>query len=923
MRLGLFIVFTCFSFLTLLAQTEVEIEGRVFSQEDHLPLEAASIYALNKADSSLVAYSISDEKGQFSLAKKTRAKTLELYVSFIGYKTFRKTLNAENAPFQLGEINLSESGLLDEVELAIAPPVSIKKDTIEFNAESFKTKKDATVEDLLKKLPGVKITKDGKIMVNGKEVKDIKVNGKSFFGSDPSIALKNLTKDMIEKVQISDSKTKDQAFTGEESDGETKSINLTIKEDKNKGVFGRLKAGAGNDGRYQFSGMLNRFNNERQISVLVGGNNINQPGFGFDELNKMFSSSLMWGDDGVYNQVMNGGDGINTTRNYGVAFNDKLWKKVDVSLNYFGSRTERETRKKQRTLTALSDTSSIESEFVFDQTTESDKHQLSAEFEYKIDTTWQFTYTPGFSFSKSEAQWSNNSFTNTADQDSVNYSQANNFESKKQINFTNDFVIVRNVGDRGSFLRLGLWQGLTKNEDHGNVYSKLTTTENNLKTEQLQDQKPDSETSKELYGYHLKYRHNLIPKKLFWDSGFRFENTATTFEKNTFDRDQTTGNYTTLNNALSGDFKYTITDYKPYTGIRYKTKKLTANASLDLINRTQTLKDQLRPDQNTERTDNFLNLTSWFRYKISRNKSIYGSFRNRNTSPQLSQIQTNPMNSDPQNIIVGNPNLKSISERRYYINFNNYSYKDQTGMYIYMHGSFTDDQIVRNTIVDPVSLVRNTTFNNLSGNYRHTLGITQSKDNELDSLLTFESELEFRTTYSKNSGFINGDVFTAYSWNINPSAQIGLDYLDKYYIGLSYEIDFDRTEYSSKVFDLQKNTLHEIGFESEINFTDRLRWENDLVYTYNSNVGDGFKKDFWMWNSSVVYEVMPDKLEFSLRAYDLLNQNTNTRRNIFGNVIQDTESLVLKRYFMFSLSWKFNTLGAKGESNDHNYYYRG
>ncbi|MGB1296605.1 MAG: carboxypeptidase-like regulatory domain-containing protein, partial [Flavobacteriales bacterium] len=129
MRLGLFIVFTCFSFLTLLAQTEVEIEGRVFSQEDHLPLEAASIYALNKADSSLVAYSISDEKGQFSLAKKTRAKTLELYVSFIGYKTFRKTLNAENAPFQLGEINLSESGLLDEVELAIAPPVSIKKDT--------------------------------------------------------------------------------------------------------------------------------------------------------------------------------------------------------------------------------------------------------------------------------------------------------------------------------------------------------------------------------------------------------------------------------------------------------------------------------------------------------------------------------------------------------------------------------------------------------------------------------------------------------------------------------------------------------------------------------------------------------------------------------------------------------------------------
>jgi len=205
--------------------------------------------------------------------------------SFVGFKPFSKKITFYKNKFQLGNIELENAGnLLDGIVLKSRAPITIKKDTLEFNVKSFKTKKDTNVEDLLKKLLGIEVDDNGKITVNGKPVNKILVNGKPFFGDDPTITIRNLSKEIIEKVQVTDTKTKSEAFTGEEGDAENKTINLTIKGENNKGYFGRFAAGKGTNDLYEYAGIVNCLNGDRRISILVGGNN-NTIYVGFNNLN--------------------------------------------------------------------------------------------------------------------------------------------------------------------------------------------------------------------------------------------------------------------------------------------------------------------------------------------------------------------------------------------------------------------------------------------------------------------------------------------------------------------------------------------------------------------------------------------------------------------------------------------------------------
>ncbi len=214
-------------------------------------------------------------------------------------------------------------------------PITIKKDTLEFNAASFSTKANATVEDLLKELPGVEVDAQGNITVNGKPVNKILVNGKPFFGDDPTIATRNLTKEIVEKIQVTDTKTDSQAFTGEKGDENNKTINIQIDEEKNKGIFGRVAAGGGTDKRFEYAGLINYFDNDLRVSALAGGNNINSPGFSFGEIEKMFGSAryVSMNSNGSFNyngRAFGGGDGITNSRTAGANFADDFGKGTDL-----------------------------------------------------------------------------------------------------------------------------------------------------------------------------------------------------------------------------------------------------------------------------------------------------------------------------------------------------------------------------------------------------------------------------------------------------------------------------------------------------------------------------------------------------------------------------------------------------------------
>ena len=268
---------------------EYEVTGKVIDETTKEPLEASTVYAESIQDSTMVSYTISDQTGNFVLDLNSAQEKLNLFITYNGYTPVKKVITLSKKSIALGEIALAlQAEQLEGVSVVgERVPIKISKDTLEFNANSFKTRPDANVEDVLKKLPGVEVDTDGKITVNGKEVNKVLVNGQVFFSDDPKVATKSLPKEIIDKIQISDTKSKTQEFTGDDGDGETKTINITIKKDKNKGYMGRASLGYGTDERYQVNGLLNYFKDKERISFIASSNNINNAGFSFDEIYDM------------------------------------------------------------------------------------------------------------------------------------------------------------------------------------------------------------------------------------------------------------------------------------------------------------------------------------------------------------------------------------------------------------------------------------------------------------------------------------------------------------------------------------------------------------------------------------------------------------------------------------------------------------
>ncbi|HKH60878.1 MAG TPA: carboxypeptidase regulatory-like domain-containing protein, partial [Flavitalea sp.] len=274
------------SILTVVAQNKAGIvRGKLTDPLFKESMAEATVSVLTLIDSSIVAFSLANSKGDFEI-RSIDTGTYRLLVTFQGYQTFSKKIQifSPGTVLDLGMIHLDKkSTVLDEV-IVEAPPILVKKDTVEFNAGSFKTKPNSTAEDLLKKLPGVEIDKDGNVKAQGEDVPKLYVDGKEFFGNDPKMATKNITADMIASVQVFDDMSDQAKFSRIDDGSRTKAINIKLKKDKRKGYFGRAIASVGSGGRYMGNVTANRFNDTRRISVVSNLNNLNRQSFGFNDM---------------------------------------------------------------------------------------------------------------------------------------------------------------------------------------------------------------------------------------------------------------------------------------------------------------------------------------------------------------------------------------------------------------------------------------------------------------------------------------------------------------------------------------------------------------------------------------------------------------------------------------------------------------
>ncbi|MCB0438065.1 MAG: outer membrane beta-barrel protein [Mangrovimonas sp.] len=900
-----------------------KIFGKLVSAEDQAPLEAATIYLERPKDSSLITYTISRKDGTFLLEDKVSETKLNLFISYVGFKTHYQNIDLTSEEIDLKTISLQEStNQLDEIVIKSEAPITVKKDTLEFNVSSFKTAKDATVEDLLKKLPGVEVDDEGNITVNGKPVNKILVNGKPFFGDDPTITTRNLTKDIIEKIQVTDTKTKSEAFAGEKGDTENKTINLTIKEENNKGVFGRVAAGAGTDKRYEYAGLVNLFDNEQRLSILAGGNNINSPGFSFGEIRKMFGggNSISVYSDGAFRidgRSFGGGEGITVSNNVGANYADELAKGIDISADYFMSGADSDNRTVTNRENILPD-SRYYTNSVSNSSNSSYSHRVNMNLEIEVDSTFLINVRPSFGFSNSKNEYTREEASSDELGALINSSNLSSFVETTGNNFKNRLSLTKRFGDRGAFLKFRLDTEVNSTNSDDFVNSE-TNFEDTSQEAIFRDQFTDGKEESNNISANLTYRLPLVAKTLFLDFGYNIQSDNNESVKSTYDFDDGTQDFTNFNTDLSTDFDYKNRSHTPNLELTYKKEKWSASIEAGYNYISMENKDGLRPDLSYADDFKNLQLGADFDYRFTETFSMYTGYNLRNNPPSIRQLQPFEDVSNPLNTVTGNPNLVPSNVHSVYLGMNNFNFQNKTGFYIYANVNLTNNVVVSKSTVDE-NLVRHTTYTNVDGNYRTNFSGSYNKTVKIDSLKSIRYRLGVYSSLRRSVNFNNDVQYASRNTSMTPNVRATFTWKDVLEITPNYRLTFNQNKYDIDDFDNQEFVSHNLGIQTATFVPKKLEWRNDINFSYNPNVSPGFQKSAWFWNSTLAYSILNDKATVTLKVYDLLNQNTNARRSANEDYIQDTQSTVLNQYFMLSFSWKFNTLGKKGETGRDNFF---
>lgn len=912
-----FSIFTIFFFITgIILSQDFKINGRIIDQNGSA-LSSATVYLENPMDSSLVAYTLSNNKGEFNVEVSTGVEKLNFFISYAGLKPYQQLISSIDN--DLGVIQMEEvKNILDEVNIVgRRAPISIKTDTLEFNAASFKTREDANLEDVLKELPGVIVDNNGNITVNGKPVSRILVNGKEFFGDDPKIATKNLPKEIIDKIQVVDTKTDSQEFTGEDGNSENKTINIIIEQDKNRGSFTRLTAGAGTEDRNELSGISNYFKDEFRMSILASSNNINSPGFTFDEVfdgmgrNAYSYSNSSDGNFSINGNNFGGGNGITKSDNLGFSLVNDWPNKTELSTNYFFNQSDNRNIIKIERENILPDR-----RFLVNSNSSSTKinknHRFTFGFEIQPDSLTRISFKPRFNTSNGNSF--NNSFTESTEEEGtlINNALTENTTEVDNKLFRNQVYLSRKFGNNGGFFNL--WVENENNWTHEDnfFFSERQTFDENGDLEEtfVQDQFLDENSKEDKYSINGMLR---LPMTKKWSLDFElfYDKEKSRNERLVYNRDAE-GNYENLEEGLSNDFRSNMYTLRPSVGVVFSDDTLKVDIAGGILH-TRLQNENLFTNNKINNIYNnfFIDANLW--YRITRSKSIYASIRNSRNMPQIRQLQPVTNTTNTLNIITGNPDLSPTLNTRLYVNFNNYNWQEKRGFYAHLGIDLQEDQIVSITTTGE-DLVRTTTYTNVNGTYNVYGGLNLDKTFELDSLQTIKVTPGLYGNMFKRIGFSNGERFIVENLSLNPSVRIRYDWKNKVILEPSYSMGIIRANYS---LNNRKEEFvnHQLSFQATSYWPKNFIIGSDMSYQKFGISSEGFDNAFLLWNASLGYKFFGDEGILKIKVFDILDENTSTSRYTGNDFVQNTEQLVLKQYFMLSFTYKFSKFAGK-DPND-------
>jgi len=927
-RLLLLFTFTVALSASTVAQTYT-VKGTVKDTVNLNSLENASITLLHAEDSVLETFTRTKADGSFTVkvSKKGNYILMSVFPSFVD---FVDKIEVKDAVLDLGEIPMiSRTHLMKEFVFTDQfAAIKIKGDTVEYVADSFKVKDNATVEELLKKLPGLQVDKDGNIQAHGQKVEKLLVDGEEFFTDDPAVVSKSLQAKAVDKVQVFDKKSEQAEFTGIDDGEITRTVNLQLKDNMKTGYFGKV-VGAGGTGAdqnyYENQAMMNYFKGKKKIAAFGIMANTGKIGLGWEDRDKFgggdqstsFEDGVMYttstSDEfeswsGQYN-----GRGFPKAWTGGLHFSDK-WNedKHHLSGNYRYAKQNIESIDNTFSQVILPNSQQF-SDQSEDEFKTGQRHKVDGLYEWKTDSlsTLKLTASVNHTNSRNQSEYTQYNMNESGDTTLNNTRLINNEATTKRL--ISSLTWMKKFNKKRRTILLSLSERYEESESNGFLNSVNISTLNGG-TPDIVDQKKDNINNSLSLSGNAVYTEP-ITKAMAVSVEYRLSVNNSASERSTFNKQNPNADtYSELDSVFSNNYAYNIVTHRGGTNLSWDYKKIDFNAGVAAANTNFTQRD-LQVD--TVFSYGVVNLfpKASLRYKISKQTSVRFNYYGNTNQPTIRQVQPLQDNTNPNNVSIGNANLKQEFTNRFSLNVNDY--KVLSGRWLYMWGSFSmiDNSITRSESIDSLGK-RTYQYINVDGNYNGYMGGGIGKRiTKLNSRIGGSFSASVNRTNNLVNGVKNVSDFNRYSAGLNGGYETKNE---------KFEVEF-RTDYTynDNKATISTQTTSYWSMEHTLDVSFELPWkleigtdinwyirERTVVFDRNNNV--------MRWNAYLSKKFLKnDQLELRASAFDILNQNIGFNRFANSNQITENNYNTIRRYGLVSLTWNFTKMaaGAQPEQN--------